>query len=106
MTVAPGRRPSSWLSELVANKVDVFMVCSKRDARLVLLGVSQRLLDKLTRTGDFQFTCIPELEHVHFISERRSALEEMVTDHVISHFGPTVMPIYEVPAAASPVKIS
>ncbi|HXW81332.1 MAG TPA: hypothetical protein VEJ84_17655 [Acidimicrobiales bacterium] len=85
--VAPDRRPSRWLSELVDNDVDVFLVCSKRDARMILFGLSKRLLSRLTQTGNFWFSCIPELEHSNFISERRSLVGDMVEVHIAARFG-------------------
>jgi dienelactone hydrolase len=89
---APDKRPSRWLTELVVNEVDVLLVCSKRDARMILFGLPQRTLRKLTRTQHFRFECISDLEHSEFISDRRAALGEMVGAQVLSRFRPHAAP--------------
>jgi hypothetical protein len=94
----PRRKPSRWLTELVADNVDVVIVCGRPDIRPVLFGVPKRLLEKLTQTGSFQFTCIPDLEHVHFVSDRRYALAQMLTNHIADRFGPGCALASEEPA--------
>jgi pimeloyl-ACP methyl ester carboxylesterase len=83
MTVVPSRRPSVWLKDLVDMGVDVFAICAKGELWDFLEGVSSDQLARLERTGLFHFTRMDELEHVYFPSERRSALAETITGHVI-----------------------
>ncbi len=89
---APDKRPSRWLNELVGNEVDVLLICSKRDARMILFGLPPRALRKLTRTQHFRFECISDLEHSEFISDRRAMLGEMVADHVLGRLRPLATP--------------
>ena len=84
MLVVPGRRPSRWLGQLVANDVRVFIVCGKRDMRPVMFGVTKRAIGRLKATGRLNFLCLPDLEHINFLSCRRYALEDMATDFVLN----------------------
>ena len=87
MLVAPARKPSSWLQDLVDKGIDVFAVCAKNDVHYMLWGVSSSHVEKLRHSGRFHLNYLPELEHAHFTSDRRSLLAGMMTEHVISRFG-------------------
>jgi alpha-beta hydrolase superfamily lysophospholipase len=84
----PKRRPSAWLRELVNRGVDVYLVCGKREARFVRLGVSARLMDRLSSTNSFHYVYIADLEHELLISEQRAVVTDMITNHVVDSFGP------------------
>ncbi|HXW77915.1 MAG TPA: alpha/beta hydrolase family protein, partial [Acidimicrobiales bacterium] len=91
LMVKPDRRPSKWLKELVTHDVDVVIVCGKADKRVVLPGLREKLAHQLAATGNFMLRYIPNLEHANITSDRRSALGDLITDHVSSRFAPAVV---------------
>ena len=88
--MAPGRRPSTWLKELVAADVDVLLVCGDREARPIQQGTSARTVERLASTGRFRFEFIPGLDHGLLRSDHRDIVSEILIDHLLERFGPTV----------------
>lgn len=85
MVNAPERRPARWLSELVSRHIDVFIVCSKNDARSLLLGVRKSLLEQLQHDG---LRLVRISDHGFRVLEERLAVTSALTEHVLERFAP------------------
>ena len=85
---APRRRPGAWLRRLNRAGVDVFLICGEWEGRAIRVGASQATMKRLGRTGRFRFEFHPELQHGLLIASQRTAIVEMITDHVIERFAP------------------
>jgi dienelactone hydrolase len=84
----PRRRPGTWLRKLSQGGVDLFLICGEWEGRAIRLGTSPGTLKRLRRTGRFRFEYHPELQHGLLIASQRTAVVDMVDDHVIEHFAP------------------
>lgn len=84
----PRRRPGAWLRKLSRGGVDLFVICGEWEGRAIRLGTFPGTLKRLRRTGRFRFEYHPELQHGLLISSQRTAVVDMVNDHVMEHFAP------------------
>ena len=83
MLESPGRRPASWLKDLVDDQVGVFIVCSQDDARSILFGVRKPLLADLEGRG---LRLVRISDHGFRALEERDAVTRAITEHVSEHF--------------------
>lgn len=87
MALARERRPDRWLKELNSSGVDVLLVCGDREARPFRQGISRRNATQLTSSGRFNFVHIPGLEHGLLVAADRQRVADVLTDHILGHFG-------------------
>ena len=80
--------PGAWLRKLSRGGVDLFLICGEWEGRAIRLGTSPGTLRRLRRTGRFRFEYHPELQHGLLIASQRTAVVDMVNEHVIEHFAP------------------
>ena len=93
--MAPSRRPSVWLKELVSSNVGLLLVCGDREARPIHQGASARTLRRLAETGRFRFEFIPGLDHGLLRADHRDLVSDMLTGHLVERFTPVVEPSSE-----------
>lgn len=83
--LAPSRRSGPWLSELVRNGTDVFVICGDTEIRPIRQGLTSLGLRRLRRSGLLRLEHVPGLGHTLPTVAERDLVMAMISDHFRSH---------------------
>ncbi|MGH9105280.1 MAG: hypothetical protein ACRDZX_05480 [Acidimicrobiales bacterium] len=83
---SPKTRSGRWLTDLVRNGTDTFLICGDDEWRPVRSGVTALQLRRLRRTGRLRLEHIAGLQHDLFVTEHRRLVARLVTGYVVSKF--------------------
>lgn len=87
--VAVGQAPMSVPASAVAAGLDVLLVCGEADAGPLREVAYWRFVGerRMRRTGRFEMTVVPAMDHVLLFDEGRRAGARRLTEHVLARFG-------------------
>lgn len=84
--LSPRRRSGLWLTELVRNGTDTFVICGDTEVRPIRQGLSGIRLRRLRHSGLFRLEHIAGLDHALPVAAQRALVMQMVSDHVRSRY--------------------
>jgi pimeloyl-ACP methyl ester carboxylesterase len=78
------RRSGRWLTRLVRQGTDVFLVCGDKEHRQIRMGISAIQLKHLLRSGRLHFEHMADLQHGLLTEDHRRLVTGLISTHVTS----------------------
>jgi len=85
------RRSGRWLTRLVGQGTDTFLICADREFRQIRLGITAIQLRRLRRSGRLYFEHQAGLQHGLLLEAHRRGVTSVVSSHTLSEFSPQLL---------------